>query len=107
LLKLAAELVQLRVDAIVADGTPATQALKNATRTVPIVAICNDPVASGFVSSLSRPGGNVTGISLLAADLSGRRLQLLSEMVPGLAHVTVYGRCGRFAARVRGMRNDP
>jgi putative ABC transport system substrate-binding protein len=87
--KLAAELVRLRVDAIVTDSTPAIQALKNATQTVPIVAICNDPVASGFASSLSRPGGNITGISLLSADLTGRRLQLLNEMVPGLTRVAV------------------
>jgi putative tryptophan/tyrosine transport system substrate-binding protein len=87
--KLAAELVRLRVDAVVTDTTPAIQALKNATQTMPIVAICNDPVASGFASSLSRPGGNFTGISLLSADLTGRRLQLLNEMVPGLARVAV------------------
>ena len=87
--KLAAELVRLRVDCVVTDSTPATQALKNATQTMPIIAITNDPVASGFVSSLSWPGGNITGISLLSADLAGRRLQLLSEMVPGLARVTI------------------
>jgi putative tryptophan/tyrosine transport system substrate-binding protein len=86
---LAAELVRLRVDAIVADSTPAIQAAKNATQTVPIVGISNDPVASGFVSSLTRPGGNITGIGLLAADLAGRRLQLLSEIVPRLARVAV------------------
>jgi ABC transporter substrate binding protein len=57
--KLAAELVRLGVDAIVTDSSPATQALKNATQTVPIIAISNDPVANGFVSSLSRPGGNI------------------------------------------------
>jgi putative tryptophan/tyrosine transport system substrate-binding protein len=88
--KLAAELVQLPMDAILTDGTPATQAAKKATRTVPIVmAVSNDPVASGFVASLNRPGGNITGTSLLAPDLAGRRLQLLTEMVPGLAHVAV------------------
>jgi putative tryptophan/tyrosine transport system substrate-binding protein len=87
--KLAAELVQLRVDAIVTDSSPAIQAAKNATQTVPIVGIGNDLVGSGFVRSLSRPGGNITGISLLSADLAGRRLQLLSEMVPGLARVAV------------------
>jgi putative tryptophan/tyrosine transport system substrate-binding protein len=88
--KLAAELVQLPMDAILTDGTPATQAAKNATRTVPIVmAVSNDPVASGFVASLNRPGGNMTGTSLLAPDLAGRRLQPLTEMVPGLAHVAV------------------
>jgi putative tryptophan/tyrosine transport system substrate-binding protein len=86
---LAAELVRLRVDAIVADSTPAIQAAKSATQTVPIVGIDNDPVASGFVSTLNRPGGNITGIGLRAADLSGRRLQLLSEIVPRLARVAV------------------
>jgi putative ABC transport system substrate-binding protein len=88
--KLAAELVQLRMDAILTDSSQATQAAKNATRTVPIVmAVSNDPVASGFVASLNRPGGNITGTSLLAPDLAGRRLQLLTEMVPGLARVAV------------------
>jgi putative ABC transport system substrate-binding protein len=87
--KLAAELVQSRVDAIVAEGTPAIQAAKDATQTVPIVGISNDPLASGFVSSLGRPGGNITGIGLLSADLAGRRLQLLSEIVVGLARVAV------------------
>jgi putative ABC transport system substrate-binding protein len=87
--KLAAELVRLRVDAIVAEGTPAMQAAKDATQTVPIVGLSNDPLASGFVSSLGRPGGNITGIGLLSADLAGRRLQLLSEVVVGLARVTV------------------
>jgi putative ABC transport system substrate-binding protein len=87
--KLAVELLGLRVDAVVTDSTPAIQALNNATQTVPILAICNDPVASGFASSLSRPGGNITGISLLSADLAGKRLQLLSEMVPGLKCVAV------------------
>jgi putative ABC transport system substrate-binding protein len=81
--------VRLRVDAIVAEGTPAIQAAKNATQTVPIIGISNDLVGSGFVRSLSRPGGNITGISLLSADLAGRRLQLLSEMVPRLASVAV------------------
>jgi putative ABC transport system substrate-binding protein len=87
--KLAAELVRLRVDAIVAEGTPAMQAAKDATQTVPIVGLSNDPLASGFVSSLGRPGGNITGIGLLSADLAGRRLQLLSEVVVGLARVSV------------------
>jgi putative ABC transport system substrate-binding protein len=87
--KLAVEVVQLRVDAIVTDSTPATQAAKNATRTVPIVAIINDAVASGFVVSLARPGGNITGVSLQSADLAGRRIQLLTELVPGLARVAI------------------
>jgi putative tryptophan/tyrosine transport system substrate-binding protein len=106
---LAAELVRLRVDAIVADSTPATQAAKNATQTVPIVGISNDPMASGFVSSLTRPGGNITGIGLLAADLAGRRLQLLSEIVPRLARVAVLlnKRGRRICLRVRSPRPAP
>src|SRR5215471_2303183 len=87
--KLASELVRLRVDAIVAEGTPAIQAAKDATQTIPIVGLANDPLASGFVSSLGRPGGNITGIGLLSADLAGKRLQLLSEVVVGLARVAV------------------
>jgi putative tryptophan/tyrosine transport system substrate-binding protein len=88
--KLAAELVQLRVDAILTDGTPATQAAKNATQIVPIVmAAVNDPVASGFIASLKRPGGNITGLGLLTPEIAGRRLQLLTEMVPHLARVAV------------------
>ena len=81
---LAAELVRSQVDVIVTGGTPPAKALKNATRTIPIVmAIVGDPVAAGLVDSLARPGGNATGFSIVATDLSGRRLQLLKEMVPG------------------------
>ena len=86
---LAGELVSRGVAVIVAWGTPATQAAKNATRTVPIVAITNDPVANGFVVSLARPGGNITGVSLQSAELAGRRIQLLTELVPGLARIAI------------------
>jgi putative tryptophan/tyrosine transport system substrate-binding protein len=87
--RLAAELVGSRVDLILTDSTPGAAAARNATRTIPIVAVSNDPVASGLVSSLSRPGANVTGISYSSAELAGRRLQLLGEMVVGLARVSV------------------
>src|SRR6516164_2129736 len=81
--QLAEELVRLDVDAILTGGTPAAKALKNATRTVPIVmAIIGDPVAV-----LARPGGNATGFSIVAPDLSGKRLQLLKELLPGLSSV--------------------
>jgi putative ABC transport system substrate-binding protein len=87
---LAAELVRSQVDVIVTGGTPPAKALKNATRTIPIVmAIVGDPVAAGLVDSLARPGGNATGFSIVATDLSGRRLQLLKETVPGLSSVAV------------------
>src|SRR5262249_34061918 len=79
-----------KLDVIVAGGTPAARALKNATRTIPIVmAMVGDPVGAGLVESLGRPGGNVSGLSIVATDLSGRRLQLLNEIVPGLSSVAV------------------
>ena len=88
--KLAAELAQLRMDAILVDGTQASRAAKNATSTIPIVmTAASDAVANGLVASLNRPGGNITGTTILAADLTGRRLQLLAEMVPGIKRVAV------------------
>jgi putative ABC transport system substrate-binding protein len=88
--ELAAELVRLEVDAILTGGTPAAKALKDATRTIPIVmAIVGDPVGAGLVESLARPGGNATGFSIVAPELSGKRLQLLKEIVPGLFSVAV------------------
>ncbi len=87
---IAAELVRLRPDVIVAEGTVATRAAKTVTQTIPIVmATSNDPVGTGLVASLNRPGGNVTGSSLQTDELSGKRLQLLTEIVPGLARVAV------------------
>jgi putative ABC transport system substrate-binding protein len=80
---LAAGLVRSQADVIVTGGTLPAKTPKNATRTIPIVmAIVGDPVAAGLVDSLARPGGNATGFSIAATDLSGRRLQLLKEMVP-------------------------
>ena len=87
---LAAELVRLRLPVIVAVGTPATLAAKHATDTIPIVMVAaGDPVGSGIVASLARPGGNITGLSNLAAELSGKLLDLLREAVPGLTRVAV------------------
>ena len=87
---LAAELVRSQVDVIVTGGTPPAKTLKNAARTIPIVmAIVGDPVAAGLVDSLARPGGTATGFSIVATDLSGRRLHLLNEIVPGLSSVAV------------------
>jgi putative ABC transport system substrate-binding protein len=89
---LAAELVRLKVDIIVTAGAPATRAAKEATVTIPIVMMqVGDPVASGFVASLARPGGNITGLSSLAPELSGKRLELLKETVPKLSRVAVFG----------------
>jgi len=87
---IAAELARLRLDVIVAESTVAIQAAKTVTQTVPIVmATSADPVGTGLVANLNRPGGNITGLSLQTAELSGKRLQLLTEIVPGLARVAV------------------
>jgi putative ABC transport system substrate-binding protein len=85
---LAAELVGSKVDVIVAVSTPAIEAAKNATKTIPIImAGVSDPVGTGFVASLARPGGNITGFSLQSSELSGKRLELLKEVIPKLSHV--------------------
>jgi len=90
--ELAAELVRLQLKVIVTGGSTATRSAKEATSTIPIVmAQDDDPVGSGFVASLARPGGNVTGLSTLSPELSGKRLELLNEIVPKLSRVTVIG----------------
>ena len=87
---LAADLVRLQVNVIVTIGTPATRAAKNATETIPIVfARIGDPVGFGFVRSLARPGGNLTGVSVLTVELGAKRLELLREAVPGVTRVGV------------------
>ena len=86
----AAELVGRNVDVIVASGTPPVPAAKNATRTIPIVFVAAiDPIATGVVASLARPGGNVTGFALIEADLMGKRLEILKEIAPGFSRVAV------------------
>jgi len=87
---LAAELTSLGVDAIVAETYPAIVAAKQWTSTVPIImAVSSDPIATGLVASLSRPGGNVTGLTTLSTELNGKRLQLLKEAVPGISCVAL------------------
>jgi putative ABC transport system substrate-binding protein len=89
---LAAELVGLKVDIIVTTGPIVTRAAKEATSTIPIVmALDNDPVGNGFVASLARPGGNITGLSSISVDTSGKQLELLKETVPKLSRVAVFG----------------
>ena len=89
---LAAELVRLKVDVIVTNGGGQTRAVKNATSTIPIVMTQDgDPVANGFVASLARPGGNITGLSNLSPQMSGKQLEILKEIIPKLARVAVFG----------------
>jgi ABC-type uncharacterized transport system substrate-binding protein len=89
---LAAELVRLNVDVIVAAGPVSTRPAKEATVTIPIVMTQDtDPVGNGFVASLARPGGNITGLSTLSPEISGKQLELLKEIVPKLSRVAVLG----------------
>jgi putative tryptophan/tyrosine transport system substrate-binding protein len=89
---LAAELVRLKVDIIVSAGPTVTRVAKEAAVTIPIVmGFDDDPVGSGFVASLARPGGNITGLSALSPELSGKQLELLKEIIPRLSRVTVVG----------------
>ena len=88
----AAELVRLKVEVIVSAGPQATRAAKEATTTIPIVmAFDNDPVGNGFVASLARPGGNITGLSTLYPEISGKQLKLLKEISPRLSRVAFLG----------------
>jgi len=110
--ELAAELVRLKVAIIVAGaGAPTVQAAKTATTTIPVVmANVNDPVALGFVASLARPGGNITGLSNLSPEIGGKQLELLKEAIPKTSRVAVLGRITanvkemEFAARSLGMQ---
>jgi putative tryptophan/tyrosine transport system substrate-binding protein len=91
----AAELVRLKVDVIVTEGTPSTFAAKQATAVIPIVfAAAGDPVGTGLVASLARPGGNITGLSSQTAETAGKRLELLREIVPGLGRLAIMGNVG-------------
>ena len=89
---LAAELVRLKIDIIVSAGPTVTRVAKEATVTIPIVmGFDDDPVGSGFVASLARPGGNITGLSALSPELSGKQLELLKEIIPRFSRVAVVG----------------
>jgi putative ABC transport system substrate-binding protein len=93
--EIAAEFVRLKVELIVTSGTPAVMASKKATSVIPIVfATAGDPVGSGLVASLARPGGNVTGLATLANELAGKRLEILREIVPNLQRLAIMGNVG-------------
>ena len=85
--ELASDLVRLNVDVLVTDGSPATKAAQRATTTTPIVFVSGDPVAQGFVTSLSSPGGNLTGVAIITGDLNPKRIQLLKEAAPGVTRL--------------------
>jgi len=88
---LVAELIAAKVDVIVTAGTPAALAVKKTTTTVPLVMVAvGDPVGTGLVPSLARPDGNLTGLSSVAPDLEGKRLELLREIVPSVSHIAVF-----------------
>ena len=113
---LIAELVALKVDAIVTAGTPASVAVKNATTTIPLVMVAvGDPVATGLVASLARPGGNITGLTSMSVEMEGKRLELLREVIPKISHIAVLWNADspiqiieeaevRTAAQVLGMK---
>jgi putative tryptophan/tyrosine transport system substrate-binding protein len=97
--EIAAEFVRLKVDIIVTSGTPQVLAAKHATSVIPIVfAGAGDPVGSGLVASLARPGGNATGLSTQSTDLAGKRLEILREAVPGLRRLAILANMGNPAA---------
>ena len=113
---LIAELIALKVDTIVTAGTPASLAVKNATTTIPLVMVAvGDPVATGLVASLARPGGNITGLTSMSVEMEGKRLELLREVVPKVSHIAVLWNAAspiqvieegevRAAARVLGIK---
>jgi putative tryptophan/tyrosine transport system substrate-binding protein len=97
--ELAAELVKQKVDLILTRGTPATLAAKQATSTIPIVMVAvADPVESGFAASLARPGGNVTGLTSVNAEIAPKRLELLKALAPGMMRVAAYANLANVAA---------
>jgi putative ABC transport system substrate-binding protein len=87
--QLAAEFVQLKVDALVTDGSAATKAAQRTTPRIPIVFVAGDPIAQGFVASLSHPGKNLTGVAIQTGDVSPKRIQLLKEAVPGMSRLAI------------------
>jgi putative tryptophan/tyrosine transport system substrate-binding protein len=101
--EIAAEFVRRKVDVIVTSATAGVVAAKQATLVIPIVfAAAGDPVGTGLVASLARPGGNVTGLSVQVADLAAKRIEILREIVPGLRRVAVMGNAGNPLVKTTG-----
>jgi putative ABC transport system substrate-binding protein len=116
--RLASELVHLKVDVIFATVAAAAQAAKTATKAIPIVTAVNDPIAAGFVANVARPGGNITGLSMMSPEVVGKQLELLRQVVPTLSRVAVLGnpanpgsapqlRQAEAMAKTLGMRLQP
>jgi putative ABC transport system substrate-binding protein len=97
--RLAAELIAAKVDVLFTSGSQATDAARKLTTNIPIVMVSSNPVGLGFVESLARPGGNITGLSILGPEISGKRLELLKEMIPRLSTVAVFWNSNDPAAR--------
>jgi len=115
---LASELVHLKVDVIFATVAAAVRAAQHATKAIPIVTVVNDPVAAGFVASVARPGGNITGLSMMSPEVVGKQLELLRQVVPKISRVAVLAnptnpgsapqlRQAEVVARALGMRLQP
>ena len=100
--ELAYDLASRRVDVIVTMGDQATRAAKEATQTIPIVFVAGDPVGSGFVVSLGRPGANLTGIAVLASDLGAKRLQILKESFPKMSRIVVFTNASQPPGYIKG-----
>ena len=100
---LAAELVQLKVDAIITFGDPAIRAIQEATKTIPIIAATDDLVGAGLVASLARPGGNTTGVSILASELNVKRLELLKETLPRVSRIAALWDPGSGTFHLKGL----
>jgi putative tryptophan/tyrosine transport system substrate-binding protein len=113
---LISELIALKIDVIVTAGTPASLAVKKATSSIPLVMVAvGEPVATGLVASLARPGGNITGVTSISPEIEGKRLELLTEVVPNISHIAVLWNAGspiqviqeretRAAAQVLGLK---
>ena len=101
---LATELARLKVDAIVAFGDPAIRAAQQATRTIPVVAVTDDMVGAGLVQSFARPGGNITGVSILASELNAKRLELLKEAVPRASRIAALWDSGSGRFHLQGLQ---
>src|SRR5262245_25331834 len=105
--EIATEFVQLKVDVIVLSGNALAFAAKRVTTAIPIVfALAGDPVGTGLVASLARPGGNITGLSLQTVDLSGKRIELLREIIPNLRRLAILGNAGQSQRSDRRQRDE-